>query len=293
MTLLDPDIWFTTARAASALGLTRETLENMKSAGVLLEREHWVSTGSHAPSVIRWKVEACRDTLTKDSDQSKSTPNSLNIMENQSAPKVNSEVLTEVERQNKEAIHQLVSSVIGTPEQQREALKKILLENLHSSKARKLIMKYCTEYVESQLKKQIESILLEQQELIRRTVKTELEKAKAELHSLAVTEQATKEKYRKKPSYHSLEEIRALVTHNIDAIQSYFKGREICARALFDHLETYTELRPGDRELLTNGNLRWNQQVGNAVRDTDWPDSPFRRSNRRGYYELEYWKSAP
>lgn len=293
MTSLDLNLWSLTGRAATALGLNRETLEQKKSEGVLLEREHWVSAGSHAPSVIYWKVEACRDTLTKDNHQSNSTPNSLNAMENQSAPSVNSNALIEVERQNKEAIHRLVSSVIGTPEQQRGTLRTILVENLHSPQARELIMKYCTEYVESQLKKQLESILHEQQELIRRTVKSELDQAKADLHSLTVTEQATKEKCYKKPSYHSLEEIRELVTHNIDAIQNYFKGREICARALFDHLETYTELRPGDRELLTNGNPRWNQQVGNAVRDTEWPDSPFKRSERRGYYEIEYWKTAP
>lgn len=293
MTLLDPNVWFTTARAANALGLDRDALESKKSEGVLLEREHWVSAGSHAPSVIRWKVEACRDRLTKDSDQSESAPNPMNAMENQSAPSVNSEALTEVERKKKEVIHRLVSSVIGTPDQQREALKAILLENLHSSKARKLIMKYCTEYVESRLKKQLESILQEQQDLIRRTVKSELDQAKTELRSFAVTDQATEEKRETKPNYHSLVEIRALVTKNIDAIQDYFQGRDVCARALFDHLETYTELRPGDREVLTNGNLRWNQQVGNAVRDTEWPDSPFKRSNRRGYYEIEYWKTAP
>ena len=293
MTLLDPNVWFTTARAANALGLDRDALESKKSEGVLLEREHWVSAGSHAPSVIRWKVEACRDMLIKENHQGTSKRNPSNTMEDLSEPIVNSDSTSESEQHNKEVIHRLVSSVIGTPEQQREALKGILLESLHSSKARKLMMKYCTEYVESRLKKQLESILQEQQDLIRRTVKSELDQAKAELRSFAVTDQATEEKCDTKQNYHSLVEIRALVTENIDAIQNYFQGRDVCARALFDHLETYTELRPGDREVLTNGNLRWNQQVGNAVRDTEWPDSPFKRSNRRGYYEIEYWKAAP
>lgn len=223
----------------------------------------------------------------------KHTHNALNTMQAKSTPSTDSEVLTKFEQQDKEVIYRLISDVMGTPAQQKEVLKSLLLQNLHSFKAKRLIMQYCAEYIEVRLKKHIESDLHAQQELIRKTLTSELDKAKAELRALTMTGQAAEKQCDKKPNYHSTIEIRELIMNNIDAIYSYFRGREICASALFDHLQTYTELRPGDKIIRANGNVKWNHQVSNAIRSAEWPESPFKKSTRRGYYELEYWKSAP
>lgn len=95
----------------------------------------------------------------------------------------------------------------------------------------------------------------------------------------------------KELDFHSVLEIRAIIDNNIDKIQSYFKDRPIHLGVLIDHLQIYTQLRPGDT-FMSNGKVaRWDKQVCNAITKGGWPTNPFVKTSR-GVYRIEYWKKA-
>jgi len=86
--------------------------------------------------------------------------------------------------------------------------------------------------------------------------------------------------------YHSVTEIRTLITDHISEIRDYFGTRELPLSAFSDHIQRYTTLRPGDETRVSNGRKRWNQQVGSAIHSSYWQDCPIISTNVRGTYIL-------
>lgn len=190
-------------------------------------------------------------------------------------------------RTTEEAAQQLVQ-IMGTPEQQRQ----MLLETLHTCKARRLIQQYTREIIQAEIAICMESELYKQKEDLMRVIALEFDDLKTRMKEWSPGAENVKVSSVRKDSFHSLAEIRDIIIKNIDAIQSYFEGRRVPLSALIDHLRIYTKLRPGDNKILPNNSIRWNKQVSNAIKKQDWPKSPFKLVSR-GHYEIEYWKSAP
>ncbi len=117
----------------------------------------------------------------------------------------------------------------------------------------------------------------EQLEYISLLIKKELLRLKTESYSA--------------PSYHSLPQIRQLVTKNLDLLYNEFGSTHFRLPALAHVLSRLTTLLPGDHELQNNG-TRWENQVGQVVlcEHHKWPNkfNPFVqvRSNMRGTYRL-------
>ena len=74
-------------------------------------------------------------------------------------------------------------------------------------------------------------------------------------------------------SYHSVPEIRFLISANIERLKSDIGCKEFDLSILRFFLKKYADLRSQDEEYLENaGCTRFDNQVSNAVRPEGWPD---------------------
>jgi hypothetical protein len=92
-----------------------------------------------------------------------------------------------------------------------------------------------------------------------------------------ITKRLLESKARAKPniqrSYHSVPEIRFLISANIERLKSDIGFKEFDLSVLRFFLKKYADLRSQDEEYLENaGCTRFDNQVSNAVRPEGWPD---------------------
>ena len=75
-------------------------------------------------------------------------------------------------------------------------------------------------------------------------------------------------------SYHSVPEIRLLISTNIEKLKQDIGAEEFDLTILRFFLKKYTVLRSQDEEYLENaGCSRFDNQVSNAIRSDGWPNS--------------------
>ena len=92
-----------------------------------------------------------------------------------------------------------------------------------------------------------------------------------------ITKRLLESKAKAKPniqrSYHSVPEIRFLISDNIERLKSDIGFKEFDLSVLRFFLKKYAVLRSRDEEYLENaGCTRFDNQVSNAVRPEGWPD---------------------
>ena len=92
-----------------------------------------------------------------------------------------------------------------------------------------------------------------------------------------ITKRLLESKARSKPNihrtYHSVPEIRFLISANLERLKSDIGVKEFDLSVLRFFLKKYADLRPQDEEYLENaGCTRFDNQVSNAVRPGGWPD---------------------
>jgi len=160
-----------------------------------------------------------------------------------------------LQKKTEELARKVIEEHIGTPGQQKEAVKQVTLNTLSTLPAETLIRNV------------VESYLRELK--IPQTLK--------ELEDSSTTNSYV-------PAYHSASEIRDIIKEHLAEIQDYFGTREVSLSALCDHLQRYTTLRSDDHVIKGNGGKRWNQQVGNALNTSIWKDCPIVRAHIRGHY---------
>ena len=164
--------------------------------------------------------------------------------------------LDEIQEAQEALIRLHISKMIGDPREQRESIKQIMIEALHSQKARRVMAAYARE---------------------------EVEKAKSREEQAAT---GGKRVAAEKPAYHRSPEIRLLISTNITAIRAYFGTREVTFATICDHLQSYTTLLEGDNQV-QQGGTRWSQQVSNALNSRYWKECPIVSTGVRGRYVVK------
>ena len=123
------------------------------------------------------------------------------------------ELLNQMKCISAEKAWEIIQETISSPEQQIEAIEKAVMNTLYKPKAEKrmrAIAKSC-----------ISELVFPQ------------------VHEIESTRKAA-------PDYHTVAEIRVLISDHIQELREYFGERELPLSAFCDHLQRYTTLRPGD-----------------------------------------------
>lgn len=166
------------------------------------------------------------------------------------------EICTEILKETESQTKRIIEERRSTPQEQAEAIGRQALATLYTSEAEELIRDIASKYIEEITCPQAHpncGINTDDQEL----------------------------------AYHSASEVRELIKKNLTTIRDYFGEREVPFSALCDHVQRYTILRPGDKVRGRNSAKRWNQQVGNAIRSSAWPDCPIAPTDIRSVYKIK------
>ena len=115
-----------------------------------------------------------------------------------------------------------------------------------------------------------------------------------------ITKRLLESKARSKPNtqrpYHSVPEIRFLISANIERLKSDIGVNEFDLSVLRFFLKKYADLRSQDEEYLENaGCTRFDNQVSNAVRPEGWPngDCPITSAGAMRKYQFTDFVSQP
>jgi hypothetical protein len=90
-------------------------------------------------------------------------------------------------------------------------------------------------------------------------------------------------------SFHSVPEIRLLISSNIEKLRNDINAKEFDLNILRFFLKKYTTLRPQDEEYIDGaGCTRFDNQVSNAIRPDGWPNGacPIRPSGKMRKYQF-------
>jgi hypothetical protein len=115
-----------------------------------------------------------------------------------------------------------------------------------------------------------------------------------------ITKRLLESKAKAKPniqrSYHSVPEIRFLISANIERLKKDINAEEFDLSILRFFLKKYTDLRSLDEEYLENaGCTRFDNQVSNAICADRWPNGacPIKPSGKIRKYQFTDFVSQP
>ena len=100
----------------------------------------------------------------------------------------------------------------------------------------------------------------------------------------------------KPASFHSIPEIRLLISSNIEKLKKDINADEFDLSVLRFFLKKYVDLRPQDEEYLDGaGCTRFDNQVSNAIRRDGWPNGacPIKQSGKMRKYQFVNFVSQP
>jgi hypothetical protein len=104
----------------------------------------------------------------------------------------------------------------------------------------------------------------------------------SKLIAMRVKKLTNKPKPKPKP-YHSIPQIRDLISKNIDDLKAELGEREFDINVFRFVLQKYTILTEEDLKIVSNGQVRWDVQVGNALIPHRWTEvCPIKTTSRAG-----------
>ena len=86
--------------------------------------------------------------------------------------------------------------------------------------------------------------------------------------------------------YHTTDDIRDLIIEHLSEFREFVGDGEFPVNILRFFLRRKAALRPKDTEMMSDGQERFFQQVGNAIQPAVWPQGPFVQV-RNGTYRFK------